>query len=81
MITYLCVAIVYKPLGLSVYMKGELRVRCFNQWDDDHVRVWEVLFAKGHVNKPEGYWTNVVRTDETKVERFDLNEKQCVTGS
>ena len=32
-------------------------------------------FAKDHVDKPEGYWKNVLWTDETKIELFGLNEK------
>ena len=32
-------------------------------------------FAKDHLDDPEGYWKNVLWTDESKVELFDLNEK------
>ena len=32
-------------------------------------------FAKDHRDDPEGYWKNVLWTGESKVERFDLNEK------
>ncbi len=32
-------------------------------------------FAKDHVDKSEGYWRNVLWTDETKIERFGLKEK------
>ncbi|KAG2458113.1 TCB1 transposase, partial [Polypterus senegalus] len=35
-------------------------------------------FAKDHVDKPEGYWKNVLWTDETKIELFGLNEKRYV---
>ncbi|KAF7654180.1 hypothetical protein LDENG_00073090, partial [Lucifuga dentata] len=38
--------------------------------------VARLQFAKkDHVNKPEGYWKNVLWTDETKIELFGLNEK------
>lgn len=35
-------------------------------------------FAKDNVDKPEGYWRNVLWTDETKIELFVLNEKRYV---
>ena len=35
-------------------------------------------FAKDHVDKPEGYWKNVLWKDETKIEHFGLNERRYV---
>uniref|UniRef100_A0AAR2LFJ0 Transposase Tc1-like domain-containing protein n=1 Tax=Pygocentrus nattereri TaxID=42514 RepID=A0AAR2LFJ0_PYGNA len=35
-------------------------------------------FATDHVDKPEGYWKNVLWMDETKIELFGLNEKHYV---
>ena len=35
-------------------------------------------FAKDHLDDPEGYWKNVLWTDESKVELFGLNEKRYI---
>uniref|UniRef100_A0A8C4NIR9 Transposase n=1 Tax=Eptatretus burgeri TaxID=7764 RepID=A0A8C4NIR9_EPTBU len=35
-------------------------------------------FAKDHLDNPEGWWKNVLWTDESKVELFGLNEKHYV---
>ena len=37
-----------------------------------------VKFANDHMDDPEGYWKNIVWTDESKVEPFGLNEKRYV---
>ena len=35
-------------------------------------------FAKDYLDDPEGYWKNVLWTDESKVELFGFNEKRYV---
>lgn len=39
--------------------------------------IWK--FAKGHLDKPEGYWKKV--TDDSKIERFGVTERNSGTGA
>lgn len=39
-------------------------------------------FAKDPLDKPEGFWNNVLWTDETEIKLFGLKEKRyvCIPG-
>lgn len=39
--------------------------------------IWK--FAKGHLDKPEGYWKKVI--DDSKIERFGVTERNSSTGA
>ncbi len=43
--------------------------------EESHCSSPRLQFAKDHVDKPEGYWRNVLWTDEIKIELSGLNEK------
>jgi len=38
----------------------------------------QLMFAKVHLNKPQDFWNNVLRTEQTKVEMVDHNAQQHV---